>query len=76
MVAQGKRSPESMSNLPEVGSWVQPVGADPIGSLEVEEPQDVERLGEGSGTEGVEALTEFDAPTRLDARPGDQLLGN
>ena len=31
--------------------------ADPVGSLEVGEHEDVEQLGAGSGAEGVEALT-------------------
>ena len=31
--------------------------SDPVGSLEVGEHQDVEQLGAGSGTEGVEALS-------------------
>jgi hypothetical protein len=33
--------------------------ADPVGSLEVGEHQDVQEFGTGSRTEGVEALTEF-----------------
>jgi hypothetical protein len=34
---------------------VAPELSDPVGSLEVGEHQDVEQLGAGSGTEGVEA---------------------
>jgi hypothetical protein len=34
------------------------VGADPVGSLEVGEHQDVEQLGAGNGTESVQALPE------------------
>jgi hypothetical protein len=37
---------------------VAPELADPVGSLEVGEHQDVEKLGAGSGAEGVEALSE------------------
>ena len=37
---------------------VAPELADPVGSLEVGEHQDVEQLGAGSGTERVEALPE------------------
>jgi hypothetical protein len=40
------------------GLGVPPVRADRIGAVEVGEHQDVEQLGAGSGTEGVEALTE------------------
>jgi hypothetical protein len=36
--------------------WVAPELADPVGSVEVGEHQDVEKLGAGSGAEGVEAL--------------------
>ena len=32
--------------------------ADPVGAFEVGEHQNVEQLGAGSGTEGVQALTE------------------
>jgi hypothetical protein len=32
--------------------------ADPVGAVEVAEPEDVEQLGAGSGAEGVEALPE------------------
>ena len=38
--------------------WVAPELADPVGSLEVGEHQDMEQLGAGSGTEGVQALSE------------------
>jgi hypothetical protein len=38
---------------------VAPELADPVGPLEVGEHQDVEKLGAGSGTEGVEAFTEL-----------------
>ena len=38
--------------------WVAPELADPVGSLEVGEHQDVEQLGAGSRTEGVQALPE------------------
>ncbi|MET1011046.1 MAG: hypothetical protein ABWY83_01575 [Actinomycetota bacterium] len=38
--------------------WVAPELADPVGSLEVGERQDVEKLGAGSGTERVQALKE------------------
>jgi hypothetical protein len=38
--------------------WVAPELADPVGSLEVGEHQDVEELGAGSGTECIEALPE------------------
>jgi hypothetical protein len=38
------------------GAPVPVIGADPLGALEVGEHQDVEQLGAGSGTEGVEAL--------------------
>jgi hypothetical protein len=38
---------------------VPPELADPVGALEVGEQQDVEQLGAGSGTEGVESLTEL-----------------
>jgi hypothetical protein len=41
------------------GLGVAPVGADPIGSLEVGEHEDVEQLGAGSRTEGDQALTEL-----------------
>jgi hypothetical protein len=37
--------------------WVAPELADPVGSLEVGEHQDVEQLGAGSRTESVEALS-------------------
>ena len=37
---------------------VPPVLADPVGAFEVGEHQNVEQLGAGSGTEGVQALTE------------------
>jgi hypothetical protein len=40
------------------GLGVSPELADPVGSLEVGERQDVEQLGAGSGTEGVEPLSE------------------
>ncbi len=36
--------------------WVAPELADPVGSLEVGEHQDVEELGAGGRSEGVEAL--------------------
>jgi hypothetical protein len=36
---------------------VAPELSDPVGSLEVGEHQDVEKLGAGSGAEGVEALS-------------------
>jgi hypothetical protein len=45
---------------------VPPVRADPVGSLEVRESQDVEEFGAGSGTRGIEALTEL----ALDLLPG------
>jgi hypothetical protein len=38
--------------------WVAPELSDPVGSLEVGEHQDVEEFGAGSGTEGVETLSE------------------
>mgnify|MGYP003547773656 CR=1 FL=1 len=38
---------------------VAPELSDPVGSLEVGEHQDVEQLGAGSRTEGVEALPEL-----------------
>jgi hypothetical protein len=38
---------------------VPPELADPVGSLEVGERQDVEQLGAGSRPEGVEAFTEL-----------------
>ena len=38
---------------------VAPELADPVGALEVGEHQDVQEFGTGSGTESVEALTEF-----------------
>ena len=37
--------------------WIAPELADPVGTLEVREHQDVKQLGAGSRTEGVEALT-------------------
>jgi hypothetical protein len=37
---------------------VAPELADPVGSLEVREHEDVEQLGTGSGAEGVETLPE------------------
>jgi hypothetical protein len=42
--------------LGEGALWVAPELADPIGSLEVGEHQDVEKFGAGSRSEGVEAL--------------------
>jgi hypothetical protein len=36
--------------------WVSPELADPVGSLEVGEHEDVEQLGARSGTERVQAL--------------------
>jgi hypothetical protein len=38
---------------------IAPELADPVGALEVGEGQDVEQLGAGSRTEGVESLTEL-----------------
>jgi len=49
------RPKELSKNL---GLEIPPARADPVGSLEVGEHEDVEQFGAGSGTEGVQALTE------------------
>ncbi len=41
------------------GSVGSPELADPVGAVEVGEHQDVEQLGAGGGSEGVEAFTEL-----------------
>jgi hypothetical protein len=52
-------SSRSISNSPNVRvSGVPPEGADRVGSVEVRQHEDVEQLGAGSGTEGVEACPE------------------
>jgi hypothetical protein len=45
--------------LGEGALWVAPELADPIGSLEVGEHEDVEKLGAGSGTERIETLPQL-----------------
>ena len=54
---------------------VPPVGADRVGPLEVREHEDVEKLGAGSGAEGVETVSEplFEFIRLHECRLGDRL---
>jgi hypothetical protein len=51
-----RSSSQSISSSAKTALWVVPELADTVGSLEVGEHEDVEKLGAGSGTQGVQAL--------------------
>ena len=58
--------------------WVTPELADPVGPLKVGEHEDVEQLGAGSRTEGLQALPEaaleLIGTQRQEATPSDRLV--